>query len=408
MRAGGPSVAARVPACRSARSGGPVAPLLLAPFLLLSPVAAQAQQGTLSLDLGASYSVPPAGSSAEAAPYANLGTRLEASFGESAFLFGAAYGGLALDNDGASWVSGLAGGGLLSQLSGSLAIGISGAGEAFTVGAPHSYSAVTLQAEPELRFTSGLTTVRLRGYGGVGSSEVDVVDSFFRLTRVGLVRIDAGATIVSELWAWGGGLELMRWLGDVQPRIALEVYDAPQGGYVAGRLGLFAALDIAAWYMELAVWDTPGGTEAAVTASLELPLGGAISGLFGGGRFGPDPLLDAPAAGGASASASLRAIRFGRRPALVCTVRYAEGAYVRFELHRPDAETASLLGDFSGWDAVPMVSDSGLWTVELQVEPGSYHFGFQVDGSWYVPEEAPGLTTDEWGLPQATLVVREE
>ena len=37
--------------------------------------------------------------------------------------------------------------------------------------------------------------------------------------------------------------------------------------------------------------------------------------------------------------------------------------------------------------------------------PGVYHFGFRVDGEWYVPEDAPGRVSDGYGQVNATLVV---
>lgn len=43
--------------------------------------------------------------------------------------------------------------------------------------------------------------------------------------------------------------------------------------------------------------------------------------------------------------------------------------------------------------------------VEIPVESGAHHFGFLVDGEWFVPETATGRVSDEWGRVNATLLV---
>ena len=45
------------------------------------------------------------------------------------------------------------------------------------------------------------------------------------------------------------------------------------------------------------------------------------------------------------------------------------------------------------------------WTIRLTLAPGVYHFGFRLDGEWFVPDDATGLITDEYGQRNATLVV---
>lgn len=47
----------------------------------------------------------------------------------------------------------------------------------------------------------------------------------------------------------------------------------------------------------------------------------------------------------------------------------------------------------------------GLWAVELTVPGGTHHFGFLVDGSWFLPDDAPDAVADDWGRRNATLVV---
>jgi hypothetical protein len=52
-----------------------------------------------------------------------------------------------------------------------------------------------------------------------------------------------------------------------------------------------------------------------------------------------------------------------------------------------------------------MQRDGDVWTVVMDVERDLHHFGFRVDGEWWMPDGAPGRTLDEWGRPTATLVV---
>jgi hypothetical protein len=78
---------------------------------------------------------------------------------------------------------------------------------------------------------------------------------------------------------------------------------------------------------------------------------------------------------------------------------------VVFRLERQDAGRVDLMGGFTGWEARPMRRAGATWTLEVEVVPGTHHFGFLVDGEWYVPEGVPGNVPDEWGRVNATLVV---
>ena len=133
--------------------------------------------------------------------------------------------------------------------------------------------------------------------------------------------------------------------------------------------------------------------------------GADLSGQANFGRYAPDPLLDTPAAGSAGAFLSWSAARFGGTQPRLYDIDASVPASVRFELEADGATTVALIGGFTGWEAVAMVKSGDVWTVTLRVEPGTYRFGFEVDGIWYVPDYADGKTTDEWGVEQATLVV---
>ncbi len=148
---------------------------------------------------------------------------------------------------------------------------------------------------------------------------------------------------------------------------------------------------------------------------LTIPLGGAWSTELAAGRSGPDPLLNSPAGVDASLTLTWNALTvstsapplytLSEAPAGDPTALKGEPREVLFRLQHPGAESVSVIGDFSDWRPLPMRREGAAWIVQARVTPGVYHFGFLVDGEWYVPEEATGLVTDEFGRANATLVV---
>jgi hypothetical protein len=374
---------------------------------VLASAPACAQETTLSLDVGASYSLPPAGGIGIASTYVNGGLRLAGLFGSGGYFHAGGFGGLALSDGGSSWGSFLAGGGWVQPVSRTLSVGLAATGEAFTVGEPLPYRAAYAQAEPEVWFVSGGTTVRLRAYGGLGVSEVTVLETFVRDTRFGPRVFEVGVPVSSNLWAWGGGAEIGQQLGALAPRLAVEGYDSPQGTYVVGRLGLEVRPRGGVFYLEGSVWDTPDGEELVLVAGLRVDTGGKSSFLASGGRYGPDPLLDSPAAGSLGAGVSLGLARLGSQPDLTWEVLEDGRLTLVLSLRAPAAGTVECAGEFTSWEKVPMLSDGNAWRVTLPIAPGVYHFGFFVDGEWYVPPGAPGLTEDDWGETQATIIVSD-
>ncbi len=63
-----------------------------------------------------------------------------------------------------------------------------------------------------------------------------------------------------------------------------------------------------------------------------------------------------------------------------------------------------------GWrgSPLPLERDGTRWTLELSVEPEFHHFGFLVDGEWWIPEGVQGAVPDEWGRVNATMVVPDQ
>lgn len=385
---------------------GPALVVVAVAASLASASTARAQEGLLAVDAGASWSLPPAASVAESTPYLNLGLRLEVPIGAAGWGFLVGSGGLAVQDSGASWVSALGGIGTALGLGGPAFLDLAASGEAFSVGDPWPYRGVLGEGEAALRLELGPATARLAGWGGIGSTETEVLETFTRMTHRGPVTYERGSVVAADLWSWGGRLELAWAAGRWRPWAGLEAYDAPQGPYYGGRAGLGFGTGGVTWDLEGGVWDTPSGAEAFVTARLAVPVGPRLAVRANGGRYGPDPLLDLDPAGGAGAGLSWTLARVGSAPSAPSAApRVAADGGTSFSVEAPGASSVTLAGDFTEWEEVPLRRGDGAWSATLRVEPGVYRYAFRVDGAWHVPEGTPGRTTDEWGNPVATLVV---
>jgi DNA-binding response OmpR family regulator/chromosome segregation ATPase len=67
----------------------------------------------------------------------------------------------------------------------------------------------------------------------------------------------------------------------------------------------------------------------------------------------------------------------------------------RFQLTAPDAGNVLLVGDFTGWQKEPIQMKPGLdgvWHAAVDLQPGTYHYMFIVDGRW---TEDPACTQRE-------------
>ena len=372
---------------------GRVAPSLAAAliaFELFNPAASWCQRGSLLLDGGLSYALPPASVSAESTPYLFLGARLGLPLGDRASWSLSGSTGLSLISEGSSWVSlGTSALGAV-PISSVLWLDWSLGGEVFWVGDPYPYDAALVEAEPAVRLALGATTVRLVGRGAIGRSRVTV---------------NRSSDVVTDLWSWGGRLELWHRLPAIEPRLRLEGYAAPQGDYYGIGGGLRFSIGGSNWDLDLSTWETPTGSEFLLALGLFLPLSPKLAFSGNGGRYAPDPLLDTPAAGSAGAFLSWTVARLGVEEPPLYWIEEGTPANVRFQLSAPDAIAVELVAEFLAWEPLRMLQGDEGWVITVPVKPGLYRFGFLVDGSWYLPDAAPGRTMDEWGREQATLVV---
>jgi hypothetical protein len=368
--------------------------------------AAAAQDGAVHLDAGVSHSLAPSGSPVDPSTYGLAGLRLDWSPGRRSRIFGGAYGGLSFEDAAGDWGSVSAGFDLWTPAGETVTFGIGGRGQAFAVDARFEYRAVEGELRPRIGFRLGRTWLTLAGRGGVGTSETAVRD---------VPELPDGVAptgeVSTDLWYWGGGPELTVPAGPMSLTLAGHAFDARGGAYREGRLSLNGEAGPVGLSVDLAVWDTPGdGGEVTGGITLQVPLGSRTSMNVAGRRADPDPMLGTPASARGSFVGSVRLARLGPPPEVPLYRVERSGAgsppTVTFTLRRPDADEVVVLGDFSGWEPVRMERRDGVWEVDLEVEPGVHHFGFRVDGEWFVPEDAPGRVSDDWGRTNATLVVR--
>lgn len=64
-----------------------------------------------------------------------------------------------------------------------------------------------------------------------------------------------------------------------------------------------------------------------------------------------------------------------------------------------------LVGDFSGWQPVPMAREGDAWVARVRLDPGAHHYGFKdADGTFFVPAGVP-TADDGFGGVSAVMVV---
>lgn len=366
----------------------------------------------MHLDAGASHALPPSSAlEASASTYLLLGLRADGRPGLRSSLYGSLYGGKSLEQTSGDWASLTVGGAFRAPLSESLSAGIETRGNAFIVGDPLAYRAIRGELFPDLGVHMESFDLYLRGRLGVGRSIVDsVADEGGGYVPI-IGDVVEPTEVTTDLWYVGGGPELRAPLGELTATIGATVFRAPADEtYLRGSLELAGDGERLSWSLQLQAWDTPRGAEVSGGLTLQLPLGSGWSARAAGGRSDPSPLLRSPPGvyGSAIVTRTLAGADGpgGSGEASVYTLRRESGrTVVRFSVRRPDAEEVSVTGDFSGWESVPLHRRDGRWTGEMEVMPGTHHYGFVVDGEWFVPEHASGRVTDDYGQVNATLVV---
>ncbi len=380
----------------SRRQSRPLLAAIALALVLLAPTSAvHGQVGDARLEIGAARAFAPTGSDVLASTYLTIGLRVD-RWTRRGGVFAGILGGISSDSVGGDWASLVLGGEVILGASAPVELALMVTGYGFRVGEPFTYTAVTGQARPELRFkVSPDLTLVLQGEGGVGETTVE------------LRRGDLSRTFEADLWHYGGGPELRLRFGRALASLGGSLLRSGAGTYRRGVLRLGTSGPGPGWDASIRVWDTPLGVETTGGLSITIPLGGGWMAQAIGGRTDPDPLIDTEpgAQGGVVLARTL--VTFGGGPSseLVSLEEDPVGTVARFTLDRPGVSRVQVMGDFSAWEPVEMRNEGRHWIVEIPVESGTHHFGFLVDGEWFVPETANGRVSDEWGRINATLLV---
>jgi len=364
--------------------------------LALHPAGAFGQWGDVRIEVGGSRAFAPSGTDLAAATYLTAGLQVDRWTPSGSGVFAGVSGGMATGAIGGNWGSFALGGEAVTGAGGPVRFSVSASLYGFVVGEPYTYEALTVVARPEVRIPMGPLAVVLYGEGGKGSSSVE-----FR-------RLDAVRVFTQDLWHYGGGPELQLRIGRTLTTASYGVLETEAGRYRRGEFEIRAGTDRSLVAATLRVWDTPLGRETTGIISVTMPLGGPnwFARLVGG-RSDPDPLMRSQPGGQGGMVIGRRLVRFGPGgpPPVVRLRSTSGGTAVRFRVEDQAAQRLEVLGDFSGWEPQTMIRDGRAWVLEIPLAAGTYHFGFLVDGEWFVPEDAPGQVSDDWGQVNATIVV---
>ena len=358
-----------------------------------------AQAASVWLDAGVASARPPAGIAATAGSYGLLGarTRLESSGVGALYLFARA--GRGGNGETAQWVEGEAAW-ELGRAGRHYAWRLRASGFGLDYQQPFDYRALGVTFEPEVLMPLGASVLALHG---------DIRHGSWRLGAPDTATGDSAGT--GRLALDGAALSLGRLLGPVWLELGAESYRGALDGWFTGG---FAAARWVAGPLDLGLngraWSTPAGSEVGVTGGAGLALGAGLAIRAEVGRDTRDPLYGTPGSFGGSVAVSLRLAHASPtgKPNTVAELgpTRGDGRVARFRLHAPQAHAVGLAGDFTGWRPRPMARDGDDWVLELTLGAGLHHFAFVVNGrDWTVPRDAPGVTADEWGRKNATLVV---
>lgn len=371
--------------------------LVLHPGHLLS-----AQRSEVSLEAGASSVKPPAGVEGESARFLVAGIRALRFGPEGSGVSASLLVGRALEEGtGGDFYSGTIAGELWHPLGAGWWAGGEVRGFGFQVSEPFPYRSLGVEGGPALRFSRGVLSATARGIAGTGWS------------RTELQRFARGPAIAAkdDLWRYGGSVEVLAGSTSIMGGVAAGIHESLGGTYRSAGLRLLAGKRGLALELRIDAWHTPAGHETTGGIALMVPLGAwSFRGFLG--RTEPDPLtLSEPGGGSGGLLVGWRVLGTDALPAPHPPLhqildRVGDVARVRFHVQAPaGASRVELMGDFTLWEPVAMRREGNQWIVDLEVPDGTFHFGFLVDGAWFLPDDAPDTVSDEWGRKNSTIVI---
>lgn len=350
---------------------------------------------------------PPAGVEASDAAFGILGVRVASLIGDALSLRVRGQAGAGMQAEDGRWVFGTAEVGYARGL-GPLQALVDADAFALRYDRPYRYDARALRVRPGL--AAGLGRVRmsvraelLRGDWASRFFEPQEPEPLpgIEVRREGTLRIDGGEAVVD---AQAGSLDVEIGVGlrDAQNGTLDGRYTTAHvmAALPVGRVNFFGAIRL----QDAAGLDEVGGELGATTL-----VGGRVSVAGMLSHAVTDPVYGTRPGIGVSLGASVRLGRTsdGNAGGVVTVNTPADGRRsVTLRVERAEAPRVEVAGSFNAWTPLPMTRAGNAWTLTLRLEPGTYTFAFRLaDGTWFVPDDAPGIVDDGFGQRNATIVV---
>jgi 1,4-alpha-glucan branching enzyme len=81
----------------------------------------------------------------------------------------------------------------------------------------------------------------------------------------------------------------------------------------------------------------------------------------------------------------------------------------QFSFTAPGAVSVQLVGDFTQWQEKPLQlhkTERGIWQTSVELEPGTHHYRFMVDGQWQDDPECTLRVPNPFGTENMVREVR--
>jgi 1,4-alpha-glucan branching enzyme len=88
--------------------------------------------------------------------------------------------------------------------------------------------------------------------------------------------------------------------------------------------------------------------------------------------------------------------------------KHAKNKKQTFSLTAPEAMVVTLVGDFTEWQQNPIPlkkTQAGVWSVTVELTPGTHHYRFMVDGQWREDPECTLRVANPYGTENSVRQV---
>jgi len=353
------------------------------------------------VDASASTTQPPAGVVADATAYGLLGLRAEVDVASAVILGARAQTGAGARAQDGRWVFGEATA-AWAQRAGPATLSANVSGQLLRYRDPYDYDAQVLRVAPAVGTGAGRVQLTLQGdfaRGDWSSRYAEGAQGDSVLLRDGVTRID------------GGELSAETFIGVVDVEFGVALRDATNGAldgrYTTIHATASAPLGPATVFATLHAQDAAGQQETGGDLGVVLQAGSRTTLIGLVTEPVTDPLYGTRSGFGVSIGASVRLHATREIGGVAVVGASAAGRRaVTLRVRAPNEQSMSVAGSFNGWTPVAMHQSEGTWALTVHLEPGSYAFAFRrADGTWFVPDDAPGIVDDGFGQRNATLVV---